>query len=297
MYVCDIHCYEVLNEYLVNVREKINVSFELFPPKDLISRKKLFKTVNKLKLLHPVFFSVTCGAFFETRNNTYNIANEIKNQTNIETVPHLTCSNMTKDELVEIAKKYWNSGFRSILALRGDFKNFEKKTVMYAVDLIKILKCVANFNILVAAYPELHPESRSAEVDLINLKRKIDAGANCAITQFFFSTTHFLKFRDLCVRSGITIDIIPGIFPIFNFKQLCNFSKMSNVTIPTWIYHMFNGLENDLKRSEIIGTSIAIDMVKVLYKEGIRNFHFYALNKSNMVISICHILGKKLCSV
>ncbi|XBC40801.1 MAG: methylenetetrahydrofolate reductase [Buchnera aphidicola (Nurudea yanoniella)] len=293
MHVFDIHYHEILNEYLVNVREKINISFELFPPKDQISRKNLLKTVQKLKCLNPSFFSVTCGAFFGTRNNTYDISNELKNQIDVEVVPHLTCSNITKEKLIEIANKYWNNGFRHILALRGDIKNFQEKSTMYAVDLIKLLKRIANFDISVAAYPEIHPESSNMQMDIINLKKKIDAGANRAITQFFFSVTHFLKFRDLCMRNGITINIIPGIFPIFNFEQLCRFSKMSNVKIPIWIHHMFDGLEGNFKKSEIIGTSIAIDIVKVLYKEGIRDFHFYTLNRSDMVISICHVLGIK----
>ncbi|XBC37714.1 MAG: methylenetetrahydrofolate reductase [Buchnera aphidicola (Meitanaphis microgallis)] len=283
--------YEMLNENLVDFSSKINVSFELFPPKNEMSQNNLWNVIGQLKLLNPVFFSVTCGAFLGERNCTYNIAKVVKKQTNVETVPHLTCADLTKEVLEKIAKKYWNNGFRHIIALRGDVKNCERQPKMYAVDLIKLLKGIADFDISVAAYPEVHPEACNAHVDLINLKKKIDAGANRAITQFFFSVNHFLRFRDLCVRHGITIDIIPGIFPIINFNQLCNFSKMSNVTIPNWIHHMFKGLDNNFEISKIIGASIAIDIVKILYKEGVRNFHFYTLNKAEVVISICHVLG------
>ncbi|XBC41827.1 MAG: methylenetetrahydrofolate reductase [Buchnera aphidicola (Kaburagia rhusicola rhusicola)] len=293
MHLLNSRYYEVLNEYLVNFHGKISVSFELFPPKNQTAQKTLWNTINQLKFLHPVFFTVTCGAFLGERNRTYDVANEVKNQTGIETVPHLTCAGLTKDELVIIAKKYWDGGFHHILALRGDIENYKDQSKMYAVDLIKLLKSIADFDISVAAYPEVHPEACNAHFDLVNLKKKIDAGANRAITQFFFSVDHFLRFRDLCVKNGITIDIIPGIFPIINFRQLCNFSKISNVTIPKWIYHMFDGLENNFEISKIIGASITIDIVKVLYKEGIRNFHFYTLNKSEIVISVCHILGLK----
>ncbi|XBC38768.1 MAG: methylenetetrahydrofolate reductase [Buchnera aphidicola (Melaphis rhois)] len=283
--------YEMLNEYLVNVRDKINISFELFPPKNQVLKEDLWKVISQLKLFNPIFFSVTCGAFLGERNHTYDIANQVKNQTGIETVPHLTCIDLSKDELENIAKRYWNNGFRHIIALRGDVKNHDNKPNMYAVDLIKLLKNVADFDISVAAYPEVHPEAHNSYYDIVNLKRKIDVGANRAITQFFFNVDYFLRFRDSCIRHGITIDIVPGIFPISNFQQLCKFSKMSNVTIPNWMYYMFNGLENNSKISKIIGSSIAIDIVKMLYKEGVRNFHFYTLNKSDVVSSICHILG------
>ncbi|XBC38231.1 MAG: methylenetetrahydrofolate reductase [Buchnera aphidicola (Floraphis choui)] len=285
-------CYhEILNEYLVNFHEKVDISFELFPPKNQIIQSNFWNTVNQLKLLNPIFFSVTCGAFSGEKNRTYDVVREVQNNTKIETAPHLTCIDFTKEELKQIAKTYWNNGIRHIVALRGDIKSSKDKPKMYASDLVKLLKDVANFDISVAAYPEVHPESRSANDDLISLKTKIDCGANRAITQFFFSVNHFLKFRDLCVSNGITIDIVPGIFPIINFKQLCHFSKMSNVVIPNWIYHMFDGLEDDYETIKIIGASIAMDIVKVLYKEGVRKFHFYTLNKSELVIPICRVLG------
>jgi len=287
----NIRYHEVLNEYLLNVRDKVQISFELFPPKNEISCENLLQLVDKLKLFNPIFFSVTCGAFLGKKDNTYNISKKVYQRTGIETVPHLTCINLKREELINVAHKYWENGFRHILALRGDVEDFNSKPNMYAVDLVKLLKSVANFNISVAAYPEIHPESFDAHSDLINLKKKIDAGANRAITQFFFNIDCFLRFRDLCVHNGITIDIIPGIFPIVNFRQLCNFVKTSNVTIPRWIFNMFDGLDDNIEMREILGASITMDIVKVLYKEGIRNFHFYTMNKFKIVASACHILG------
>ncbi|XBC44416.1 MAG: methylenetetrahydrofolate reductase [Buchnera aphidicola (Schlechtendalia peitan)] len=285
--------HELLNEYLANVCDKVNISFELFPPKDDILQENFWRVVDKLKLLNPIFFSVTCGAFLGEKNRTYDVSHAVYQRTKVETVPHLTCIDLKSEELKNIARKYWDNGMRHILALRGDVKDCNIKSYVYAIDLIKLLKSIADFNISVAAYPEVHPEAYNAYSDLVNLKKKIDAGANRAITQFFFSVDHFLRFRDICIRNGITIDIVPGIFPITNFRQLCNFSKMSNVKIPHWIHYMFRGLENDLETSKFLGASIAIDIVKVLYKEGVRNFHFYTMNKLEIVAFICHVLGKR----
>ena len=283
--------HETLNQYLMDFREKIDISFEFFPPSKTTLQTNLWNTIDKLKLLKPKFFSVTCGANFGVQTNTYDVVRKIKDSTGIDTVPHMTCINMTKDELIRTSKTYWNNGIRHILALRGDVPNFHSKPVMYAVDLINLLKSVADFDISVAVYPEMHPESTSIECEIINLKKKIEAGATRAITQFFFSVNHFLRFRDLCVKNNITIDIIPGIFPIVNFKQLCKFSDISNVNLPKWLRHMFFGLENDIDTSRIIGVNIAIDMVKVLYSEGVRSFHFYTLNRSESSYAACHILG------
>ncbi|AAO26786.1 5,10-methylenetetrahydrofolate reductase [Buchnera aphidicola str. Bp (Baizongia pistaciae)] len=286
--------HETLNQHLMNICEKVNISFEFFPPNNILSEKNLWQVIDKLKLLTPKFFSVTHGTNSKIRATcTSNIVKKIKKYTGIETVPHLTCINSTEEELKVIAKTYWDSGIRHILALRGDIFNTNCKPKIYAVDLIKLLKSIANFEISVAAYPEVHPEAVNAKYDIINLKRKVEAGATRAITQFFFNIDCFLRFRDLCVKNNITIDIVPGIFPISNFKQLLKFSSVSNVSIPKWLCCMFHGLDNDLNTSRIIGSSIAIDMVKVLYSEGIRSFHFYTLNKSEISFAICKILENK----
>jgi len=164
--------HETLNQYLMNVHEKIDISFEFFPPSKIALQKNLWNTIDKLKLLKPKFFSVTCGANFGVKTNTYNIVSEIKKYTGIDTVPHMTCINMTEDELTHISKMYWNNGIRHVLALRGDIPDSQSTSTMYAVDLIKLLKSVANFKISVAAYPEIHPESSSLQCDIMNLKKK-----------------------------------------------------------------------------------------------------------------------------
>ena len=173
-------------------------------------------------------------------------------------------------------------------------KSKSKKLKMYASDLVVLLKEVANFNISVAAYPETHPEAESPQQDLDNLKRKIDAGANRAITQFFFNVDNYLRFRDRCYKHGIKNEIIPGIFPIFNFKQLKSFATMTNVHVPQWMHNMFDGLDQDMETQKMIGASIAMDMVRLLYQEGIKNFHFYTLNRSDIVYAICYRLSTRL---
>lgn len=287
--------HETLNQYLMNIRETVSVSFEFFPPNKKVWEVNLWNSIDQLKLFSPKFFSVTCGtSHSEVQMDTYNTVKKVKEYTGIDTVPHLTCANYTLDQLKYIAKKYWNSGIRSILALRGDVIDSKlQKNKMYAVDLVNLLKSVADFKIFVAAYPETHPESTHFKNDIKNLKKKMDAGASCAITQFFFNINHFLKFRDLCAKNNIVMDIIPGIFPIVNFKQLLKFSSMSNVNIPNWLNYLFDEVKSDFSMSKIIGASIAMDMVKVLYSEGIRNFHFYTLNRADISCALCHVLGIK----
>ncbi|WP_343192205.1 methylenetetrahydrofolate reductase [Buchnera aphidicola (Formosaphis micheliae)] len=284
---------ETLYQYITDINSKINISFELFPPKNILLEDNLWSTVNKLSTLKPNFFSVTYGANSGERYRTYDIVNAIKEHTGMIVVPHLTCVDTKKEELIKIAKTYWDNNIRHIIALRGDSVNKLNKSTIYAIDLIKILKNVANFDISVAAYPEVHPEAESSQFDLINLKRKIEAGANRAITQFFFDVECYLRFRDRCYQNGINVQIIPGILPIISFPQLKNFSNMTNVHIPSWIYNIFSGLENDLNTTKMLGASIAINMVHQLYKEGVKDFHFYTLNKSDVVYAICCSLGRK----
>ncbi|WP_422667514.1 methylenetetrahydrofolate reductase [Buchnera aphidicola] len=284
------HYKDRLNRKLINNNVINNLSFEYFPPKDIILEEKLWMSVDKLKILKPSFFSVTYGANSGERKKTYNIVNKIYKKTGITTSPHITCINTTSAELQEIGEKYWNSGFKSVVALRGDSPEKNYKHKMYALDLVKLLKNIADFDITVAAYPEMHPESKNSTMDIINLKKKVDAGANRAITQFFFNVDNYLRFRDNCIKHQINIDIIPGILPISNFLQLQRFSALTNVCIPKWILHMFKGLEKDLITQEIIGSIIVVDIVKKLLSEGINNFHFYTLNKYEVIYSICHML-------
>ncbi|EJA4670786.1 methylenetetrahydrofolate reductase, partial [Escherichia coli] len=162
---------------------------------------------------------------------------------------------------------------------------------MYACDLVSLLKEVGDFDISVAAYPEVHPEAKSPQADLINLKRKIDAGANRAITQFFFDVESYLRFRDRCVATGIDVEIVPGILPVSNFKQLQRFATMTNVRVPHWMTNMFEGLDDDAETRKMVGANIAMDMVKILSREGVKDFHFYTLNRAEMSYAICHTLG------
>lgn len=284
---------EILNQYLTERREDINVSFEFFPPKTDDMKKMLWKSINKLSKLNPDFVSVTYSANFRKRIETDKVVKYIQKNTDLVVAPHVTCANSTPQILRDVAWKYWNSGIRNIVALRGDQLEKECISSMYAIDLVVLLKKIGDFNITVAAYPERHPESKTTQSDLINLKKKIDAGASKVITQFFFDVEQYLRFRDLCMTIGIEIEIIPGILPIFDFSQLQRFVTFTKVKIPSWMYTIFSGLDNDLETQKMIGISIAIDMVKILIKEGVRNFHFYTLNRADLTYAICHVLGVK----
>ncbi|XRX42584.1 MAG: methylenetetrahydrofolate reductase [Buchnera aphidicola (Eriosoma harunire)] len=272
--------------------KKINVSFEFFPPKNLDMENKFWNTVNVLSTLKPRFFSITYGANNSTCDQIFNLVSTVYESTKVVVAPHLTCINHTIYELKKIAKRYWTSGIKDIVALRGDsVSNKQYNHIMYAVDLVKLLKEIGDFNISVAAYPEMHPESKNKQDDLLNLKKKIDAGANQAITQFFFNTDTFLRFRDECISNKIHIDIIPGILPISNFNQICKFSKMTNVNIPKWIYDVFRIDNIDSTTSILLGSNIAMNMVESLYKEGVTNFHFYTLNCSYISYAINILLN------
>ena len=282
---------EALNQSLAEVAGQINVSFEFFPPRTSEMEQTLWNSIDRLSSLKPKFVSVTCGANSGERDRTHSIIKGIKDRTGLEAAPHLTCIDATRDELRTIAQDYWNNGIRHIVALRGDLPPGSGKPDMYASDLVTLLKDVADFDISVAAYPEVHPEAKSAQADLLNLKRKVDAGANRAITQFFFDVESYLRFRDRCVSAGIDVEIIPGILPVSNFKQAKKFADMTNVRIPAWMSTMFDGLDDDAETRKLVGANIAMDMVKILSREGVKDFHFYTLNRAEMSYAICHTLG------
>ena len=282
---------DALNQSLAEVQGKINVSFEFFPPRTSEMEQTLWNSIDRLSNLKPKFVSVTYGANSGERDRTHSIIKGIKDRTGLEAAPHLTCIDATPDELRTIARDYWNNGIRHIVALRGDLPPGSGKPEMYASDLVTLLKEVADFDISVAAYPEVHPEAKSAQADLLNLKRKVDAGANRAITQFFFDVESYLRFRDRCVSAGIDVEIIPGILPVSNFKQAKKFADMTNVRIPAWMAQMFDGLDDDAETRKLVGANIAMDMVKILSREGVKDFHFYTLNRAEMSYAICHTLG------
>lgn len=282
---------DVLNRSIADLNGEINVSFEFFPPKNEKMENLLWDSIQRLKVLQPKFVSVTYGANSGERERTHGVVKAIKQQTGIEAAPHLTGIDASPEQLKQIAKEYWESGIRRIVALRGDEPPGYSKKPFYARDLVELLKGVADFDISVAAYPEVHPEAKSAQADLIFLKQKVEAGANRAITQFFFDIDSYLRFRDRCVTVGIDVEIVPGILPVSNFVQLQKMAKVTNVRIPSWMYKLYDGLEQDQTTRNLIGASIAIDMVKILSKEGVKDFHFYTLNRSELTYAICHTLG------
>ena len=282
---------DALNQSLAEVQGQINVSFEFFPPRTSEMEQTLWNSIDRLSSLKPKFVSVTYGANSGERDRTHSIIKGIKDRTGLEAAPHLTCIDATPAEVRIIARDYWNNGIRHIVALRGDLPPGSGKPEMYASDLVTLLKEVADFDISVAAYPEVHPEAKSAQADLLNLRRKVDAGANRAITQFFFDVESYLRFRDRCVSAGIDVEIIPGILPVSNFKQAKKFADMTNVRIPAWMAQMFDGLDDDAETRKLVGANIAMDMVKILSREGVKDFHFYTLNRAEMSYAICHTLG------
>ncbi|MEQ1975615.1 methylenetetrahydrofolate reductase [Xenorhabdus sp. SGI240] len=286
---------EALNQNLAELEGQIRVSFEFFPPRTAEMEQTLWKSIDRLSKLKPKFVSVTYGANSGERDRTHSIIKGIKEKTGLDAAPHLTCIDANREELSSIAHDYWQNGIRHIVALRGDLPTHGCKPEMYGADLVELLKKEADFDISVAAYPEVHPEAKSAQADLINLKRKIDAGANRAITQFFFDVESYLRFRDRCVATGIDVEIVPGILPVSNFRQLQRFATLTNVRIPSWMTRMFDGLDDDPESRNLVGASIAMDMVKILSREGVKDFHFYTLNRAELSYAICHTLGVRPC--
>lgn len=282
---------DALNQSLSELRD-IDVSFEFFPPQTPTMEETLWKSVERLAPLKPKYMSVTYGANSGERDRTHSVVKRIQTETGVSTAPHLTCVDASEAELRAIAKDYWDSGIKRIVALRGDLPEGMEKPDLYASDLVGILKDVADFDISVAAYPEKHPDAPNDQFDLLNLKRKVEAGANEAITQFFFDTSVFLRFRDRAAAAGIDADIVPGILPVTNYQTLTRFAGMTNVHVPGWLHKMYDGLEQDDQATRnLLGANIAMDMVKVLAKEGVKHFHFYTLNRSELSFAICHMLG------
>ncbi|RYU69924.1 methylenetetrahydrofolate reductase [Aliivibrio finisterrensis] len=282
---------ESLNQNIAELDGSINVSFEFFPPSSEKMEETLWNSIHRLKTLEPKFVSVTYGANSGERDRTHSIIKEIKEQTGLIAAPHLTCIDASRSELVDIANDYWANGIKDIVALRGDIPAGGGAPEMYASDLVELLKSQHDFDISVAAFPEVHPEAKSAQADLLNLKRKVDAGANRAITQFFFDVESYLRFRDRCVSAGIDVEIIPGILPVSNFKQASRFAKMNNVKIPGWMAQQFEGLDDDPVTRQMVGASHAIDMTRILSREGVKDFHFYTLNRAEHTYALCHTLG------
>jgi methylenetetrahydrofolate reductase (NADPH) len=275
----------------------VSVSFEFFPPGDEQMERTLWQSIERLAPLQPRFVSVTYGADGSTRSRTHNVVARVQRETTLTGAPHLTCVGATRSAVLDIAREYWLNGIRHIVALRGDAPQGNGAYVAhpagfaYAADLVAGLKLVGEFDISVAAYPETHPEAKSPAADLDNLKRKIDAGANRAITQFFFDPEVYLRFRDRCHAAGITVSIVPGILPITRFPQITQFAARCGASIPESLARRFEGLEDDADTRRLIAASVAIEQVHTLQRHGVEEFHFYTLNRAELTYAICHALG------
>lgn len=273
------------------------VSFEFFPPKSEKMEAQLWEAIKTLEPLGPRFVSVTYGAGGSTRERTHATVARIQRETSLAAAAHLTCVEATKDEIAEIADAYWAAGVRHIVALRGDPPVAGAKFAPHpegyasAADLVAGLKKLHPFEISVAAYPECHPEAVSAASDIENLKRKIDAGATRAISQFFFTPECFFRFRDAAAAAGIEAEIVPGILPVSNVAQTRKFAAMCGAEIPAWMDRLFEGLDDHPPTRQLVAATIAAELCRRLYAGGVRHFHFYTLNRAELSFAICHLLG------
>jgi methylenetetrahydrofolate reductase (NADPH) len=275
----------------------MHVSFEFFPPKTPAMEEQAWKSLDLLAPLRPSFVSVTYGAGGSTRDRTHRLVAAIQNKTGIRAAAHLTCVAASRGEIDEVARRYWEAGIRHVVALRGDPPAGTDGYVphpdgyAYAADLVAGLRRIADFEISVAAFPEVHPEALSPEADLDNLKRKIDAGAGRAITQFFFDPEIYLRFVDRARAAGITVPIVPGILPVTNFAQVRKFAALCGATIPPWIATQFEGLDEDPDTRRLVAAAIAAEQCRRLQDSGVRDFHFYTLNRADLTVAICHMIG------
>jgi len=282
-----------------SLTDQVQVSFEFFPPHSEQMQETLWNSIQRLKSFAPAFVSVTYGADGSTRERTHDVVQRIVNETDLTVAPHLTCVNATRGEIDDIAREYWDMGIRHLVALRGDPPAGTGKYVPapggydYACDLVAGLKKIADFDISVAAYPEVHPEAPGPDFDLDNLKRKLDAGASRAITQFFFESETFLRFRDRCAAAGIDSALVPGILPITRFAQMTKFALQCGANVPEWLRERFDGIDDDAEARNAVAADVAIEQVRRLQAEGVEVFHFYTLNRSQLTVAICLALGMR----
>lgn len=275
------------------------VSFEFFPPKSEKMEQTLWESIETLAPLGPRFVSVTYGAGGTTRERTHNTVARIARETDIPAAAHLTCVGASKDEIAEVAHAYWEAGVRHIVALRGDPPELGTKFVPHpegyqnAAELVAGLKDLHDFEISVAAYPEVHPDADCAKSDMDNLKRKLDAGATRAITQFFFSPESYFRFADEAHAAGIDAPLLPGIMPVTNFNGVKKMSTMCNTDVPSWMARLFEGLDDHPAARQLIAATIAAELCRKLYAGGVRKFHFYTLNRAELSYAICHLLGMR----
>ncbi|WP_066721090.1 methylenetetrahydrofolate reductase [Sphingomonas pituitosa] len=280
-----------------DVAGDVAVSFEFFPPKTEKMEETLWQSIETLSPLGPRFVSVTYGAGGTTRERTHATVSRIARETPLAAAAHLTCVEATREEIDQIAEEYWAAGVRHIVALRGDPPRAGEKYRTHpggyenAADLVAGLRRLHPFEISVSAYPECHPDSPSPEADLDNLKRKIDAGANRAITQFFFEAETFLRFRDRAAAAGIDAEIVPGIMPVMNYASVVKMSAMCGTDVPAWMEKLFEGLDEHPSARQLVTATLTAELCRKLYAGGVRQFHFYTLNRAELSYAICHLLG------
>jgi len=277
---------------------EIDVSFELFPPKTAKMEETLWASIERLAPLRPEFVSVTYGAGGSTRERTHATVARIVRETDLKPAAHLTCVDATRAEVDAVARGYWDAGVRHVVALRGDpvagvGTRYVPHPLGYsnAADLVTGLKRIAPFEISVAGYPEKHPESATIEADIDNLKAKVDAGADRIITQFFFDNALYLRFLERVRAAGIWVPIMPGIVPIHNYRQVAGFAVKTGASMPSWLTRRFEGLDADPGTSHLVAAAVAAEQVMDLVDEGVKKFHFYTLNRADLVYAICHLLG------
>ena len=275
----------------------LSVSFEFFPPKTPEMEATLWRSIARLAPLNPRFVSVTYGAGGSTRESTHATVERILKETHLTPAAHLTCVGASRDEIDAVARDYWQLGVRNIVALRGDPTEPGSKYQPHpdgyanAAELVAGLKAIAPFDISVAAYPEIHPDSVDRKFDLDNLKRKCSAGATRAITQFFFSPDCFFRFRDEAAAAGIDVEIVPGILPVSNVATTRRFAQTCGASIPQWLNGLFEGLDDLPAARQLIAATVAAELCGQLYAGGVRRFHFYTLNRAELSYAICHLLG------
>lgn len=273
------------------------ISFEFFPPKTEEMERKLWESIRQLEPLDPSFVSVTYGAGGSTRERTHHTVRRIMQETPLKAAAHLTCVGASRAEVDEVARQYWEVGVRHIVALRGDPPQGSSAYAphpdgyRYSCDLVAGLRRVADFEISVAAFPEKHPESPSFDADIDYLKRKIDAGATRAITQYFFDVEHYFRFIDKARARGVTIPIVPGLLPVTNLEQVRKFSAMCGASVPRWLSELFEGLQNDPLRRNAVAVSVAAEQARQLIRAGFPHLHFYTLNRADLTTAICHMLS------
>jgi len=273
----------------------LNLSFEFFPPKEEIGEQTFWRTLQRLLPLQPAFVSVTYGAGYSDRSRTRDLVRRLQESTSTPVSPHLTCVGHRQEELQAILEDYWRAGVRKILAVRGDLAPGEQPTpgLEHAIDLVRLIRSRRDFQIYVAAYPEIHPAAANAARDIDHLKRKLDAGAAAAISQFFFDNGQFLRFRDRCRRAGIQAEIIPGILPVTHVERTMSFAHRCGSKIPEWLPPYFEGLDEEPETRNLIAAAMAIDQVQELHLEGVHHFHFYTLNRCDLTYAICRSLGAR----